>query len=396
MLDRLFTPRRLRLYPLAALAGITIGFAFFLLTSDGLRTARGGRMGGDFPGFYGAARIVRAGTAQSLYDPAVQRRAQADLLPGVEEGWIHFAYPPFVALAYVPFTFLSFKSAYIVHTILMVLCCSVALALLRGALPTVGRHFVPCLAATLTFYPLFRANVGGQNTSMSLLCAAGAAAALAGGRPLIAGIWIGAWLFKPQLALPVAAIVAIRYPRVIPGIAIIAIAWYLLGAAVSGPAWPIWWLREGVFPFAAADLNVDRGNGVSFREVAAEIGVPVLGWVLILLTAALAVRGALSAKPHPVVLVGMAAAAAVLVAPHALFYDGGLAALGLAAAGDVVGAALIPYLAAAWIISALQPFREYLPLPPITVVLVAVLVFAARALNVADPGKPSDPPRTSA
>lgn len=390
MLARLLTPRRLRLYPLAALAGITIGFAFFLVTSDGLRTARGGRMGGDFPGFYGAARIIRAGTAQSLYDPAVQRRAQADLLPGAEGGWIHFAYPPFVALAYVPFTFLSFKSAYIVHTLLMVMCCIAALAVLRGPLPNVARHFVPCVAATLTFYPLFRANVGGQNTAISLLCAAGAAAALAGGRPIIAGVWLGAWLFKPQLALPVAALIALRYPKVIPAIAVSALAWYVLGAAVSGPAWPIWWLREGVFPFAAADLNVDRGNGVSFREVAAELGVPALGWVLILLTGALAVRGALRAGTHPVVFVGMAAAAAVLVSPHALFYDGGLATLGLAAVGDVVGAALLPHLAAAWMLGALQPFREYLPIPPITVILVAVLVFAARALHVADPGKASD------
>ncbi len=115
MAQTLLTLRRFRLYSLAVLLGVTIGFAFFVVTSNGLQTARGGRIGGDFPAFYGAGKLVRSGQVDSLYDASAQRRAQDGLLPGVEDGWIHFAYPPYVAAAYVPFTFLSFKGAYIVH-----------------------------------------------------------------------------------------------------------------------------------------------------------------------------------------------------------------------------------------------------------------------------------------
>src|ERR1700736_6599065 len=130
----LLTPRRLRLYPFAILAGVVIGYAYFLATSNGLRAVRGGRVGGDFPAFYGAARIVRAGAWQSLYDPIVQSQAQADLLPDSQGDWLPFAYPPFVAVAYVPFTFLGFKNAYVVHTVLMTACAVAALALLRPLL----------------------------------------------------------------------------------------------------------------------------------------------------------------------------------------------------------------------------------------------------------------------
>ena len=84
---------RLRRLLVAALAGIIIGFVILLATSDGLRTIRGGRIGGDLPAFYGAARIVRAGETQHLYDPATQEAAQKDLLPVA--GRVAFAYPPY-------------------------------------------------------------------------------------------------------------------------------------------------------------------------------------------------------------------------------------------------------------------------------------------------------------
>ena len=90
----ILTARRLRPYPLAVLIGASIGFAIFIGASTGLQSPLGGRVGGDFPAFYGAARLVQRDGTALLYDPAAQRRAQADIMPEHERGWIHFPYPP--------------------------------------------------------------------------------------------------------------------------------------------------------------------------------------------------------------------------------------------------------------------------------------------------------------
>jgi hypothetical protein len=390
MLSHFLTPWRLRVYPTAALLGVTIGFIAFLATSDGLRSIRGGRVGGDLPAFYGAGRIIMQGTPELLYSPDAQKRAQADLLPGVTDGWIYFSYPPFVAVAYAPFTLLPFKIAYVAHTLLMALCCLLAVRLLRPICPPLHAHFLPVAAATLTFYPLFRANVGGQNTALSLLCAAGAASALGRGRQMTAGLWLAAWLFKPQLALPVVAMtVSAGYPRVLFGLLIGGMGWYFVGALVSGPTWPVWWIRNGVLPFALADLAVDRGNGISFRELAVEFNVAWVGWLLAALTTGFVVASAWVERRrlsnHHVPLVEMASSASVLVSPHALYYDGGIAVLSMIRAGSVVGAALLPHIVGAWLLGAAQILRPYFPLPPLTLVVVASLLFSMRAMRTAAP-----------
>jgi hypothetical protein len=374
--------RLLRRAAIAALIGISIGFAVLVLGSRGLSTVRGGRIGGDFPAFYGAGRIVRSGDLRRLYDASVQRTAQRDLLPPAIDGWIHFAYPPFVALAYVPLTLLAFKTAYLLHTVLMALCCVAALYLLTPALPGLRTDRLATAAALLTFYPLFRAVAGGQNTALSLLCAAGAAGAMARDRDLRAGLWLGAWAFKPQLGLPVCLLFAVARPdprRLLTGAAIAAAVCYAAGATLWGAGWPAWWWREGVLPFAAADRIVDRGNGVSIPDLAADAGASAAAVLACAAAAGLfAVWLARRRMRNPVARAGALVAATVLTVPHALYYDAGLAALPLAVAA-ALRPSMVPAVAALWLVAWTQPLRAHLPLPPLTLVLVCSLWLAVRA-----------------
>ncbi|HEY3883872.1 MAG TPA: glycosyltransferase family 87 protein, partial [Vicinamibacterales bacterium] len=253
----------------ATLAGLALGFVVFVATSRGLTTIQGGRIGGDLPAFYGAGRLVRLGESRHLYDWNAQRAAQRDLFQTSQQGWIPFSYPPYVAAIYAPLTLLSFKSAYVVFTIVMACCCLGAVALLRPALAIVRRNILSTVTLTLTFYPLLRAVLGGQNTAVSLLCAAGAANAIGRRRSLSAGLWVGVWLFKPQLALPVAALLALHLPskvRFVSGIALVATAYYVLGVFVGGSLWPVWWWREGALPFESAVRVVDRTNSIALIE----------------------------------------------------------------------------------------------------------------------------------
>jgi hypothetical protein len=81
----------------------------------------------------------------------------------------------------------------------------------------------------------------------------------------------------------------------------------------------------------------------------------------------------------------MASSASVLVSPHALYYDGGIAVLSMIRAGSVVGAALLPHIVGAWLLGAAQILRPYFPLPPLTLVVVASLLFSMRAMRTAAP-----------
>jgi len=81
---------------------------------------------------------------------------------------------------------------------------------------------------------------------------------------------------------------------------------------------------------------------------------------------------------HPVSAIAVATLTAVLIAPHSLYYDGGLAALALIAAGSLDRSTFV-VIVALWLLAWLQPVRAYLPLPPMTIVAIASMWLAARA-----------------
>jgi hypothetical protein len=378
-LKQIFTRSRLRRCAIALLVGTALGFVVFLASSNGLSTPSGARVGGDFPAFYSAARMVRSGNISDLYDPRVQEEAQRDLFPAGVRGRLPFAYPPFVALAYVPLTWLPFKAAYATFALLMAICVVIAVRVLCRLLPQLQSWSLPTTAAAIAFYPIFRAILGGQNTPLSLLCAAGAASAMARNRDMLAGLWTGAWVFKPQLALPVAVVLFVRATnkaQFLAGFALVCGAYYLIGSALAGPAWPVWWLQQGAVPFAVEDVVVDRGNAISFPQLFAAFGLTPLGWIAAVLTVGLGLWLAFK-KRHPLVVTAVAAAAAVLIAPHALYYDGGLAALGLITAAALRPSALTA-VCATWLLAFLQPMSSVLPVPPMTIVVMLSMWLVAR------------------
>jgi hypothetical protein len=123
--------------------------------------------------------------------------------------------------------------------------------------------------------------------------------------------------------------------------------------------------------------------------VARELGMPALGWIATGVIVIVTLRTVWRAKPAPVVLVGIASPFAVLVAPHALFYDAGLAVMAFAAAATVSGRSIVPLLFALWAIAALEPMRMHLPLPPTTVVLLGSLLLSIWIARRAADQKPS-------
>lgn len=138
----------------------------------------------------------------------------------------------------------------------------------------------------------------------------------------------------------------------------------------------MWWLREGILSFATPDSVLNRSNALSLWHVTSRWGSWIVGWIAVTLTVVVAYRAIRSLERTggaAASQVGIAGATAVLVAPHALFYDAGLAILAFAGLAGEFGPAAGPILSAVWIAAALDPLcRAALPL--LTIILLVPLV----------------------
>ena len=382
---------RLRRWSFAVLLGLGIGFGVFIGTSHGVRAINGGRVGGDFPAFYGAGALVRDGQGAWLYDREKQRQVQQEYLPGHPGGWIDFAYPPFVALLFVPLALFSFKTAFSIYSLAQVCACIGAVQLTGTVSPRVRENRVVAAAVALSFYPLMRSVLGGQNTGFSLLCAVGLAVSLCRSRDFPAGLWAAAWLFKPQLALPTILLAGARRRwRFWAAVALGTVAWYGLGALVDGYAWPVRWWREGVLPFAQADVAFDVANGISLREVGLRLGVGPLATGLSVLCFGTAAWRCWSGKGSMVSLTATAIVATLLVSPHTLFYDAGLLLLCFWAAVESDHRLVWTFATLTWVLATLQVAASWLPLSPTFLSLVSATAMLWLTPSDASPARGAD------
>ena len=376
-----WVPLAQRVYPRAVLGAL--GCALVVMLAGG----GSGRLGGDLPAFYGAGRIVLDGDVAHLYSHPRQHAAQQDLFPAAEpHSYLYFPYPPFVALPYALLALLPFAWAYAVHVGAMAACLAGAARVAAGALavPAGSRNLL--LAAGVTFYPLFRAVSGGQNTALSLLVIVASLALLERRRDTLAGLVMGVLWFKPQLALTFAGLWLIeRRPRAVLGALATGALLYAAGAALAGPAWPAWWWREGVISFDGRDQMVNAANSVGFLGIAEAVfgtgTAPALvaGMTVTGLSAGILAVMAFRGESSTIWERGAAAAAGcVLLSPHAMYYDAGLVALPLLVAvtrGTPTECAVALGL---WAMAFLHPFAADLGATPVFVSLAGRFLLALR------------------
>lgn len=333
--------------------------------------AGSGRLGGDYPAFYGAGSIVLDGDIEALYDADRQAAAQEELLG--DGDFLFFAYPPPVALAYAPLAALDYRISYLVHTLAMLAALIAAVWVLRPVVPAIDRYPMIATAVALTFYPMLRAVTGGQNTALTLLLIVAALRLERDDRHLLAGLAVAALLYKPQFGIPIAALLFVP-PRwsMIRGWLLGAVGFYGIGAAIAGVGWPgSWWsdatafaeINEGVNGFLFISLPGMVANWFGSGEGAGRIV-----WLVALLAA---IGGAVYVwiRSTDVIrrwsLVGLAV---VLVLPQALYYEAGLLLLPLVTLG--AGAVAISLI---WILSWTQIGADALSWSPLGIITPAVL-----------------------
>ncbi|MBR0900484.1 DUF2029 domain-containing protein [Bradyrhizobium tropiciagri] len=165
-------------------------------------------VGPDFAAFWTAAKLAREGHAGNAYGDA-GRAAVAAVLG--HKTYAPFFYPPTSLLLWLPFALLSFATAAIIWVVATGAAYAAAVrAILKGG------SIVPALA----FPGVWVCALFGQNSLFSAALLGGSAVTL-DRYPVIAGILLGCFAYKPQVAL------------LAPLMLILTRRWRALGAAAA-------------------------------------------------------------------------------------------------------------------------------------------------------------------
>jgi len=189
----------------------------------------------DFRQLYAAGYMVRTGHAGELYDIRAQQQFQ-DVVVGNDERALPFIRPAYQALLFVPFSLLSYRTAYLAFLAVNLVLLSMAFWILRPNMSNISRvwRFLPVFLF-LVFYPIALALMQGQDSILLLLLLAAALVALEQGQERRAGILIGLGLFKMQVAIPIALLFLLwRRWRFFAGFALSACLVSLISLCVVG------------------------------------------------------------------------------------------------------------------------------------------------------------------
>jgi len=198
--------------------------------------------------------------------------------------------------------------------------------------------------------------MGAQNTALSLLLIVACWYNVRGGRPYLAGLFLGLLFFKPQFALPLAGLFVLsgRW-QVWLSAGVVATVIYGASTAGFGTAWVGDWLAL-VETFSRLDVQVNFADLVSWQGfVQALLGhdAPIaraVGWGLAAATVlglswiwfAGRRNGDIDAQ------FALASVAIVLISPHTLFYDSGLAIIAVIVLLSLRGGASPAPILAVW------------------------------------------------
>jgi hypothetical protein len=381
----------------AVLAGLVLSFVAVVAGAEGAASLAG-RVGGDFPAFYGAGSVVADGDLDQLYEPERQAEAQAELLD--DEGVLYFAYPPPVAAAYSLLARLPYVAAYVVHTVLMAAAMVAAYWLIRPVLPARRPDGSTVAALTFTFLPAFMAVTLGQNSALLVLLVAASWRFARDGRDELAGLALGLLLYKPQYAIPLIGLHLVRRRWRLAGTgALVAVAGWLIGVAMLGWSWTGDWIAQ-VSDFTALDAEVNGANAVSWLGIAEHVlgvGSPaalVVGGGLAAVTASALVLLWWGRTDDQLALPMAAASVGILLtSPHAMFYDASLLVLTVAGLSTFGRAGLARLVAVGWVLGALHPLKELIGLTPVSLVVLAAFVLVVQTWwrSGAEVGRPATP-----
>ena len=319
--------KRIGRVTLALAIAMLFGFLSFLASGERADTAF---FQGDFPAFYAAAEIVWTGRGAELYDFELQRDLQNQHWPDLVGSFFIYPYPPFYALVISPLAALPPLVAKSLASAVLMASLVTALFLVRRSSPFVRLHFLFCCLFLTSLVPTLSAIMGGQNTTLSILCFALVQWAMCTRRPVLMGLSASLLLYKPQFGVLFLLFLIGRGKREeLLGWGLGALALYLLGAVVLGLSWPIAWLNAathfGNLNFTTNDYNMISIAGLMYWWVEALHGAGALALPWAYLTSAVILVVAVWYVRQEDSRLALAPGLVLLLSPQTLYYDVGIA-----------------------------------------------------------------------
>src|SRR4029077_6163709 len=154
--------------------------------------------------FYSAARLYVQRGGSAVYDLALQKQFELQVIPTSPDRFIVLPYfhPPYYTFLIAPLAFLDYRTAYYAMAAANVIFLTVLIVLLvRGSERIHGRSALVAAALIGGFFPVFVTVLQGQSDLIVLVPLAAAYAAWARGRHGWAGILRALALRKPQLLM---------------------------------------------------------------------------------------------------------------------------------------------------------------------------------------------------
>jgi Glycosyltransferase family 87 len=195
----------------------------------------------DFSEFYAAAEIVRHGLGSRLYDLLLQSEYQLRVAP------VHafFLRPPFEAVLFIPFTYVSYRTAYAVWTVICLGILAITAHLIRNNTDvlkamTIYAHGVQAdfgllYIVLLTFAPTMNCLLIGQDSVLILFIYTLVFISLRDGHESRAGALAACGLFKFHLVLPFVFIFVLRRrSRFLIGFAAVALVLVFVSVLACG------------------------------------------------------------------------------------------------------------------------------------------------------------------
>ena len=167
----------------------------------------------DFPAFYTAAHLIATGSGDLIYDTTAMAAAELKIAgtPVGGSGVLAYFNPPFFALALAPLTMFSMDRAFQVWTLFGVCLLVVECALLWQVAQRLSLSWrVGLIAGFATLFPVAYGLQHGQFSLIVVVSWTVGFLLLYQRRDLLAGIALAPLLIKPELALPIAAYLALR------------------------------------------------------------------------------------------------------------------------------------------------------------------------------------------
>ena len=231
---RFVTRERARLWSVAFLVGYALALVGLAATAHGASDYHGRPLGTDFSSFYSAGRLALAGHAAAPFDSTRLHHMQQTLF-GAHTPFYAFAYPPVFLLMVTPLAALPYMPALLLWQGATLLFYLFALALLLRRVGGIDlAKDRTALLLVLAFPAVFVNLIHGQNAFLTAALFSLALAFL-NDRPILAGVFFGLLIYKPQfgLMIPLALAASGRW-RTIAAAAATVLVLMLLATALFG------------------------------------------------------------------------------------------------------------------------------------------------------------------